>query len=229
LSISHSDWADDTYDANVTSYSLAPPASMATDDLLYLLVLLEEWGGRVTTHAITPPAGLTELLDELGPSNDQRLVLYEKRVTGSEPGSYAFSFAGAVNVIGFTKWVRGSGGLVSTDVVGSFGTGTNNAPQAPGITAATGARVYGAWFNGGGEVGNAPYVPTSWTADPFSSGYQGLGHRDISGATGNLSPAGNPLDAASNWSAFLWSAVEAAGGGPSAAVRAMHQYRQRRA
>lgn len=178
---------------NGTSSAPVPvPAAAATNDIAVVGIYIED------TVTITPPAGFTQKVD-LRTSAIARggLVVYWKRLTGADSGTYTFTWTG-------TPWRGANCGLWSGRVTsgdpfdGTVGTAesttsvtTLNVSTSP---AQANGDAVGFWTNFNGGCSFTP--PTNYTERQDNNDVMCLDTRDAvaAGTTGSISATANITD-----------------------------------
>ena len=198
-------------DQNVSALSPAVPAGAAAGDVV--VAVLSRWGG---SGAVTPPAGFTDWgTAYLSGDSAANLRIYWKRLTGSDAGTYAFSWVGStwshMHVLCFSGVVASGTPIEDVDAwsgtAGTFGSISNTTATIPGLIWST--------YNDS----NGTHTPPTGFTEVIDQDCGSAAYR-IGTATGTQTASGGSVTSSSPSAAILIALSPAAGSGGSAAANA---------
>jgi hypothetical protein len=215
-------------EGNSASAAIAVPAGVAANDIVLVLLYLE------TTATITPPTGFTQLGRQSATgAQDHDSVVFWKRTTGADTGTYTFSWTGSVWRTGFAVALRNvaTSGTPVDDYLGntSGGATTTNSPAVSVTTTGTNRMLV--WFAASWEVvawvvpsGYAAISPSGAPSSRLTAGADLL--QSAAGSSGTVQGSGTNSGAAYTKTAHLLAlsslssstTYDKTGGGASAAV-----------
>lgn len=194
---------------SASSRAATVPTGAASGDVM--IAILERWGGN---PAITPPAGFTDWgTTYLSGDSASNIHIFWKRLTGSDTGSYTFSWTGSLwshlHVVCMT-------GVIATGTPIEAANGWAGTAGTYGSTSVTTATIPGLIWTSYNDTGGTHTPPTGYTEildnDCGSTAYR------IGTATGSQSASGATVTTSSPATAVLLALKPAAGGGQSAAA-----------
>lgn len=186
-----------------SSRAPAVPAGAAAGDVV--VVIVERWGGN---PAITPAAGFTQWPTQyLSGDAASNITLFWKRLTGSDAGSYTFSWTG-------TLWSHAHAmcmtGVVATGTPIEAVNGWSGTAGTYGSTSVTTASIPGLIWTGYNDSVGTHTPPTGYTEvidiDCGATGYR------IGSATGTQTATGGSVTSSSPATAVLIALTPAASG-----------------
>lgn len=195
-------------DALVSSVNVPVPSGAAANDIAIVAIEQFESFGA----AITPASGFTEKLTV--EDGVERMKVFWKRLTGSDSGSYTFSWSGSIYTM--AHCILMTGAKTSGD---PFGSNTNTASTSSG-TSIPSTSVTTSYQPGlvhfVANANTASQTPPSSYTEVQDGDYLHTNYR-IPGSTGTHSTSGGSLSATTTIVAALL-AVEPASSGQSAAA-----------
>lgn len=170
MSIDHRASATQAYNAGATSRAVTVPASVATNDIAYAYLYIE----NNTVQTITPPSGYTELARETqtGTTPDYHIHVFWKRLAASEASTtHTFSWSTSSGCsLGMTVILEAITSGAPEDATKTFTIGPNNNTNltAPDITPAT--QPHMEMSHASSFAGPASWtIPSGMTAYSFTS------------------------------------------------------------
>lgn len=199
---------DDTQGGSV---AIPVPSGAAADDVVICFVgQWDHFGG-----AITAPSGFTQIAQVA--LSQTRITAYWKRLTGSDTGSYTFSWT-ATNT-----WANGSalcfsGAVTSGSPIEDFDSGSVSGTSYPTLSVTTTTEPGLAWgaYNENSDGGTT--VPTGFT-EISTQNYGTAAHR-IPGSTGSHSASGATSTSSMDLVVVLAAVQAAAASGNDATLAA---------
>jgi len=195
-------------DSNVSSQAPAVPAGAVAGDVV--VVVLSRWGN---TSAVTAPAGFTDWgTAYLSGDSAANIRIYWKRLTGSDSGTYTFSWTGSA-------WSHAHvfchSGRVATGNPIEAVNGWSGTAGSFGSTAVTTATIPDLIWSTYNDSNGTHTPPTGYTEvadfDSGSAAYK------IGTATGSQTASGGSVTSSSPSAAILIALSPAGGGGSAAA------------
>lgn len=196
----------------MSSVATAVPAGAAADDIV--IAGLARWQPG-SNPAVTPPAGFTLITPQLS-TTDFKVDLFWKRLTGSDAGSYTFSWTGSM--WSTVQAVALTGRVTTGDPVGSNNAGVTGATTT--VTTASVTPAYAdpdlVWFLYSDATATAHNPPTNFTERTDNNAAE-MATRDGTGlGSGTFSAVGATIGGGTYGARLI--AVEPAAVGPPPTV-----------
>lgn len=216
MAVSYRSSSNSGNSSEVSSATASVPSGAATNDIM--LAFLARWGGG--NPAVTAPSGFTLNSQALSDDSQAKINIYWKRLTGSDAGTYAFSWSGAMwttlHVICLT------GGITSGDPILGVNTWKGEAGTFGATSLTLSDAGAGLVWNCYNDSGSAHTPPTGFTKvidnDCAASAYR------IPGATGTHTASGASVTTASSSAAILVGIASTGGGGPAPITHAFFPF-----